>query len=170
MSPTYLQSEPATSVEFVDAGEIHTVVQKVTDHPMSEMASVFDSTFQAMGTLLGSGSIRPVGPGFALHRRRPTDTATFEVGLPVDAPVAAPHTADNGVVLEPSVIPGGQIARVSHLGPYDGLPDAWGAFVESITAAGKEMLLPFWEVYVTEPTPDTDPSALRTDLFALVRG
>lgn len=137
---------------------------------MSDMATVFDSTFEAIGPMIGDGSIRPIGSGFALHHRQPTETATFEVGLPVDTPMATSQAADNGVVLEASTIPGGQIARVSHTGPYDDLPEAWGAFVQAITDAGKNILLPFWEVYVTEPMPDGDPSTLRTDLFALIRG
>lgn len=170
MSHTYSQSDPATDVEFQNAGEIHTVVQKVIDHPMSDMATMFDSTFEAIGPLIGDGSIRPIGPGFSLHHRQPTETATFEVGLPVDGPVATLSPAENGVELKASTIPGGQIARISHIGPYDTLPEAWGAFVQAIAAAGKEILLPFWEVYVTEPTPDGDPATLRTDLFALVQG
>ena len=35
----------------------------------------------------------------------------------------------------------------------------------AVIADGREPAFPFWEVYVTEPTPDADPASLRTDLF-----
>ena len=35
----------------------------------------------------------------------------------------------------------------------------------SVVAAGRAPAFPFWEVYVTEPTPDVDPGSMRTDLF-----
>ena len=34
-----------------------------------------------------------------------------------------------------------------------------------VAAAGETPELPFWEVYVTEPSPEMDPADLRTDLF-----
>ena len=39
-----------------------------------------------------------------------------------------------------------------------------------IVAADKAPAFPFWEVYVTEPSPDMDPATLRTDLVTLVTG
>jgi effector-binding domain-containing protein len=39
------------------------------------------------------------------------------------------------------------------------------------TWIGEQDLIPsrvFWEVYLTEPTPDTDPADLRTELDWLV--
>lgn len=168
MQPNYFHDEPATNVEFRQVGEIPTIVQKATDHPMTDMAEIFDSTFSALMPMLQNGEIQPTGPGFALHYRQPTDTATFGVGLPVDTPLDSARSTETGVVLEPETIPGGQIARYSHIGSYDGLPDAWGTFMEGIIAAGKQPALPFWEIYVTEPTPDTDPATLRTDLVTLI--
>lgn len=170
MNQSYSHHEPTTTVEFMEAEEVHTVVRKATDHPMSDMASVFDSTFEALFPELDAVGIRPAGPGYALHYRAPTDTATFDVGIPVDRPLTGARSAESGVIVEPSTIPGGRIARISYIGPYDGLPEAWEGFVDAITSAGLELTFPTWEMYVTEPTPDTDPSTLRTDLYALVTG
>ncbi len=165
---SYLQSEPRSDVEIFDVPAVSTVVQKVTDQPLSVMAEVFDSTFTALFPLLESRGITPTGPGFSLHHRMPDETATFEVGIPVDRPLDGEVTADNGVVFSPSTLPAGHIATVSHLGPYDGLSDAWGAFLQRVSDGGSRPQLPFWEVYVSEPGPEADPATLRTDLYTVI--
>lgn len=166
--PPYFLAGPRTEVEFLDAPEAATVVHKVTDHPLTDMATVFDRAFSALFPLLAARGVQPVGPGFSLHRRMPTDTATFEVGAPVDRPLDGIVTTDSGVALEPSTLPGGPVGIVSHLGAYERLGDAWGAFMGAVAAADKRPDLPFWEIYVTEPSPGADPESLRTDLVTKV--
>lgn len=166
----YLNAEPTNGAEFLEVEAFPTIVQKATDHPMSEMATVFDSTFSEIGPLMATSGIAPVGPAIALFHRMPTDTSTFEAGFPVSKPLEESHTTDAGIVVEASELPGGTIARYSYIGPFDGLGDAWTKFGSEIEAAGKKMELPFWEVYVTEPHPDGDPSKLRTDLVTRVSG
>lgn len=168
MNQAYLHSEPASTIEFLEVHEIQTIVQRVTDYPMAEMAAIFDSTFEALFPLLEAEGIQPTGPAFSLHHRQPTDTATLEVGMPVNKLLRSSRSMESGAILEPSTLPGGIIARISHIGAYDQLPTAWGEFMESIVAAGKQPKFPLWEVYVSEPTPEMDASTLRTDLIALV--
>lgn len=165
----YFMSDPVAEVEFITVDAYPTVVRKVTDYPMSEMSSIYDSTFSALIPALTREDIRPAGPAFDLHRRMPTDTATFELGFPVSRALDRTVTEEPGIILEPSILPGGTIARISYIGPYDGLPNAWGLFMEAIAAAGEETVLPFWQIYVTEPKPDGDASQLRTDLVILVK-
>ncbi|AGF71525.1 GyrI-like domain-containing protein [Corynebacterium halotolerans] len=166
--PSYLHAEPRTAVEFLEITRVPTVVRKMTDHPMSDMAAVFDSTFTALFPLLEVEGIKPVGPAFSLHHRMPTETSTFEVGVPVDRLLAEAVTTDSGVVLESSSLPGGSIATVSHLGPYDDLGEAWDEFTGRVMDGGAAPQLPFWEVYVTEPGPGADPASMRTDLYTMV--
>ncbi|VXB27817.1 GyrI-like domain-containing protein [Citricoccus sp. K5] len=166
-SPYYL-AEPYTEVTVLEVPPVTTVVQAVTDSPMASMAEVFDSTFSALFPALGAHGLQPVGPAFSLHTRMPTDTVDMEVGLPVDRPLAEPVTAGTGITLASSELPGGRIAIVSHLGAYDGLGDAWGTFMQAVAEAGHQPALPFWEIYVTEPSPDQDPAAMRTDLVTLL--
>lgn len=162
----YLHTDPITDIEFLEVPEVHTVIANFTDHPMTDMASAFDATFRALFPALAAHGLTPAGPAFALHYRMPTDTATFEVGVPVNAALDNEFTTDAGVTLTPSTLPAGSVARVSHLGPYERLGESWGTFMQSIAASGTQPSLPFWEVYVTEPTPDTDPATLRTDLYS----
>jgi effector-binding domain-containing protein len=165
----YYLAEPHSEVEFIDVESYDTVVQKVTDYPVAQMADVFDKTYSTLFPLLAARGIAPVGPAFALYHRLIDELATFEVGIPVDRPLEAAETTDSGVVIEPSKLPGGTIARISHFGPYDKLGEAWESFMEAVTVAGRLPDLPFWEFYITEPGPDVDPATLRTDLVTKIR-
>lgn len=168
MTAQHFPKEPIKELEIVEVEEQPTVVRKVVDHPMSDMASVFDSTFSNLFPALASQGISPTGPALSIHHRMPTDTATFDVGMPVDKGLSEPVATEAGFTLESSSLAAGRIARISHIGSYDGLGDAWGAFMEAVVAAGEKPAFPFWEVYVTEPSPDMDPATLRTDLVTLL--
>lgn len=166
---SYLNAGPWAEVTFLEAPEIPTVVNVAHDYPMAEMASLFDTTFSALFPAMGSHGLHPAGAPFSLHHRMPTDTCDLEVGIPVDRALDGPVTTPAGITLTPSVLPAGRIAVVSYLGAYDGLGPAWGDFMGAVVAAGEQPDLPFWEIYVTEPTPDTDPATLRTDLVTRLR-
>ncbi|MCA9834091.1 MAG: hypothetical protein KC435_09105 [Thermomicrobiales bacterium] len=166
----YFLSDPVNEVKFIVVDAYPTVVRKVVDYPMRDMTSIYDSTFSVLFPALSREGLHPIGPAFDIHFRMPTDTATFELGFPVNNALDKTLTEASGIVLEPSTLPGGTIARISAFGPYDNLPQAWGAFMEAIAAAGKEPILPFWQIYVTEPSPALDPRLLRTDLVTLVKG
>jgi effector-binding domain-containing protein len=164
----YFLGGPYRELTVLDAPEVPTVVNVAKDYPMGRMAEIFDSTFTALFPALGDQGIQPVGPAFALHTRMPTDTVDFEVGIPVDRPLQRATNSDAGVTLSPSRLPGGRIAIVSHLGSYDGLGEAWGRFMQAVADSGNQPALPFWEIYVSEPSPEADPSRLRTDLVTLL--
>ena len=169
MPVTYFRHEPWTEVTYLDeVAESPTVVQAAYDHPMAQMRTLFDSTFQAIFPALDELGLRPVGPAFSLHYRIPRETCDLEVGVPVDRALAAPLSTDTGVTITPSVLPAGRIAVVTHLGSYADLGDAWGRFMNQIAADGYQPVFPFWELYVTEPTQDTDSATLRTDLVTRV--
>jgi hypothetical protein len=42
--------------------------------------------------------------------------------------------------------------------------------MQAVTDSGNQPALPFWEIYVTEPSPEADPSTMRTDLVTLLAG
>lgn len=164
MTQLYLTDAARPEPTVLSVPEVPTAVVRATNHPMSEMTSLFDGTFSALFPSLAAAGIAPVGPAFSLHHRIPTDTSDLEIGVPIDRPLAAPIEA-GGVRIEPGVLPGGDVAAVSYLGGYDGLGEAWGAFMGAVAESGRPPAFPFWEVYVTEPTPDLDPATLRTDLY-----
>lgn len=166
--PYYLDA-PATDVEFLQVKEVPTIVLKVRDHPMDHLSDVFDTAYSAVMTHAADMGVSLSGPPFALYTSMPTNVVSLEAGVPVDRQLAEAFPTEEGIVIEPSVLPGGTIARMTYFGGYDGLPDAWGIFMQALAAEGKQPDLPFWEIYVSEPGPDVDPATLRTDLVTKIR-
>ena len=66
-------------------------------------------------------------------------------------------------------LPGGRVATVTHMGPYDELPQTWAALTEWMGAQGLQPAGAPWEVYVTDPGAEPDQSKWRTDIFFPVR-
>jgi len=112
---------------------------------------------ELMSTIAAQG-IAPTGPWFTHHRRRPTDTFDFEISVPVSAPVAA-----SGRV-QPGTWPAMKVARTFYQGPYEGLADAWGEFMDWIEAHGHTRAEDLYERYLTGPEANPDPASWRTEL------
>ncbi|WP_282070468.1 GyrI-like domain-containing protein [Janibacter hoylei] len=161
-TPTYLRP-PHEGVSYLVTQQIPTVVRLAQDVAPDGMPAIFDETFAALVPALAEAGVQIAGPAISLHHRMPGATMTFEAGFPVAAPLDGQLEA-GGITFLPSSMPATQVATVSHLGGYDGLGDAWGRLMQQVAADGHQPALPFWEVYVTEPSPDMDPATLRTDL------
>jgi len=56
-----------------------------------------------------------------------------------------------------------RMAPVYH-GPYEGLPAAWGEFMEWIAANGYKPAEDLWECYTAGPHTSPDPTTWRTEL------
>lgn len=161
----YLNTDPLTTTDTLDVAEVPTAVVVFEDYPLSEMSLAFDSAFQVLRRVLRQVGVQTSGPSFSLHHRLPTDTATFELGVPVDKPLDQEIATSNGLTVKASTLPGGRVARISHIGSYDELGEVWGTFMQAITDSDKDPAFPFWEVYITQPSPDVDPAEMRTDLY-----
>ena len=86
-----------------------------------------------------------------------------EIGAEVNAPFA-----EQGELVR-SATPGGTIASVTHLGPYDRLGAAHQAVQDWCKARNHRLAGPKWEIYDHWQSEwDTDPSRIRTDVFYLV--
>lgn len=146
-----------TTIPEADTAVVRGVV------PTSELPSFFDRSFSALGAAMPQLGARPSGPAFAYYLRPPEVTSELEVGFPVDGPV------QGGGDVVPSRLPGGRVATVVHQGGYDGLGDSWRRLQEWVAQQGLSPAPGFWEVYLTEPTPDGDPAANRTALYLRLR-
>lgn len=160
--------EPRAALELVDTAEVTTAVVTATGYPMAELRTLFDTAFSGLFPVLGQRGVHPAGPAFALYHRMPDDTVDIEVGVPIEVDLGDPAELEDGFTVEQSRIPAGRVAAISHLGGYDGLGQAWDEFMAAVERSGASPRLPFWEVYVTEPSPETDPATMRTDLFTFV--
>jgi effector-binding domain-containing protein len=60
-------------------------------------------------------------------------------------------------------------ATTIHMGPYDELPDAYGAIEQWIEAEGLISAGPAWESYITDPSEYPDPKDWKTEVFWPIR-
>ena len=145
------------------------VVVRVEDWPMARIHEIFDATFTALGQAISQGKFTPTGPAFARYDAPPTDTATMEIGFPVNNGLTEDIAAGDFTISNSS-LPQSRIAITKHRGGYDGLPQAWEDFLAEIHKSGMEFGAPSWEAYDTMPTPETDPADLITGLAVPVTG
>jgi effector-binding domain-containing protein len=87
-----------------------------------------------------------------------------EVSIEVGVQVATPFESQGHVVC--SAIPGGTVATVVHLGPYQKLPEAHTAVREWCAEHGHPLAGPNWEIYGHWTD---NPNELRTDVFYLLQ-
>lgn len=125
---------------------------------------------QAMGTLFGEvhGYIQQsgeqaTGMPLAIYHSPPGSTVELECAMPVAKAMTGAGRVRAGE------LPAGTAVTVTHVGPYDDLPQTWGALTEWIKSQGLEASAAPWEVYVTDPGAEPDASKWRTDIFFPVR-
>jgi effector-binding domain-containing protein len=103
------------------------------------------------------------GRHVAVYRCRPGGMVDVEVGAEVGEPFAG-----SGEVTG-SATPAGEVATVTHFGPYGGLGAAHRAIVDWCKANGRTAAGENWEVYGHwVPAWNQDPSQIRTDVFYLL--
>ncbi len=123
-----------------------------------EMREVFGACVGELLAAIQAQGIAPAGPVFTHHLRRPTDTFDFELCVPVATPVTAAGR------VQPGTWPAMRVARTIYHGPYEGLPEAWGDFMDWMDAQGLQQAEDLWEGYVTGPHSEPDPAGWRTEL------
>ena len=150
-------TEP-TVVELVERPTA--VIPGVVD--AASLPQFFDRAFPTLAQVVATQGAAIAGPAFAFYRRPPGADVDLEVGFPTAAPV------EPAGEVRPGVLPGGRAAHLVHLGSYDHLAASWDRLTTWAVEEGLSPAESFWEVYVTQPTPDGDPARMRTDLFCLV--
>lgn len=151
-------NEPLAEPILLTVADEPTVVIRHHGVTVADLPNLFDAGFTA---LAASGAALS-GPPFAIYRGDPAAVFDMEIGFPVAAPLPAP--VEGSVTVEPDTLPSGPALALSHIGSYDTLGESWGRLAAEAAARGFTPTL-FFEVYVSDPTPETDPATLRTDLF-----
>jgi effector-binding domain-containing protein len=123
-----------------------------------EITDFFDRSFSVLAEAIAAQGVAPTGPAFGLYRGIPDATIDVAVGFPTNRAIEPDGSAEAGE------LPGGRVARVLHAGGFDGLGEAWQRLGGWIAEQGLTPSETYWEVYLTEPSPDMDPADLRTEL------
>jgi effector-binding domain-containing protein len=124
----------------------------------SEIQKVMGPGYGELMATLASQGVIPAGRWFAHHLKMDPKLFDFELGVPVNQPVAAAGRVTTGQ------LPAATVARTIYHGPYEGLSSAWAEVNVWSAAQGRTAGPSLWETYLTDPTPGSDPAAWRTEL------
>jgi effector-binding domain-containing protein len=125
--------------------------------PREEIQSVMGPGIGELMATIAAQGITPTGPWFSHHLRMAPDIWDFEISVPVSAPVVAAGR------VRPSQWPAMKVARTVYQGPYEGLADAWGEFLDWIDANGYTPAPDLYECYIAGPESSPDPANWRTE-------
>ena len=145
-TPQIIQTTPLTTAR------IHLTLSR------EEMPKVFGACVGELIAGIQAQGIQPVGPIFTHHLRRPADTFDFDLCVPVATPVAAAGR------IQPGEWPAMRVARTIYRGPYEGLAEGWGEFMDWIEKNDHREADDLYECYVTGPHSDPDPATWQTEL------
>lgn len=117
--------------------------------------------YRQVETVIGRSEVDFAGPPFARIRLLDEADASFEIeaGFPVN------RTASGEGDVVASTLPGGTVAVVTHIGPYDRMIPAYRALQEWIAAEDGTPEGAPWEVYYSDPHQQPDPETWRTDII-----
>lgn len=88
------------------------------------------------------------------------DVSGPELDVEVGLPIVAPVPGKGNVICKP--LPAGPAAVTWHIGSYEELGNAHAALAEWARANGRTAAGGSWEVYISDPSDDDDPSGWRT--------
>ena len=125
--------------------------------PREEIQSVMGPGIGELMAAIAAQGITPAGPWFNHHLSVAEDKWDFEISVPVSAPIVAAGR------VKPSQWPAMKVARTVYHGPYEGLGDAWGEFLDWITANGHTPAPDLYECYIVGPESSPDPANWRTE-------
>jgi len=123
---------------------------------VQDLPQLFGKVYGAIMQYLGELGEQPAGMPFAAYYNMDMQNLDVEIGFPV-----ARKFAGKGEV-QPSEFPGGKLATVWHIGPYDQCGPAYEALTQWIKDHGYETTGVAYELYLSGP--ETPPEEIRTQI------
>jgi effector-binding domain-containing protein len=124
----------------------------------TEIGPWLGKTYGAIAGLLADQHAGPAGPPFARYHILGEGRSEVEAGFPAAMPIEG-----NGDI-QPSELPGRQVAVTIHIGPYDAMQPACQALLSWVSEHGRELAGDSWEVYLSDPATEPDPATWRTQI------
>jgi AraC family transcriptional regulator len=120
--------------------------------------------FRRLGEIAGPAGLisRATGPMLGIYRDDPMATAERDLRSAAAIPVSEGETIPAGLIEER--LEEGRYACVLHVGPYEGLPEAWAGAAQAFLSSGhRRRQGPSLEIYLNDPT-HVKPDALQTEI------
>lgn len=134
--------------------------------PRSGIAAAIAEVLPLVFRYAQGHEIAVVGPPFVRYIDPDPDRMTYEPGMPIATRVdeAVGKEAREAEGLSLGLLPGGLVATTVHIGPYEGLHEAYRAIEQWMTEEGMTPAGKPWESYLTDPSSVPDPSEWRTEV------
>ncbi len=126
--------------------------------PRSKIQEVMGPARSELMDAIADQEVTVTGPWFTHHLRMDPEVFDFEVCVPIAGEIVAVGR------VKPSQLPATKVARTIYRGPYEGLGEAWGKFMEWIESNGHTPRDDLWECYLHGPEMNSDPTTWQTQL------
>lgn len=120
-------------------------------------AKIAEFLSEAWGYVQQKGG-RIVGPPFTRFHGAHDGAVDLEGGVPVE------NALPPGGRIQAGELPGGEAVVTTHVGPYDGLPEARAALEAWTKSAGRKAAGPAWQAYWTDPGEVKDSAKWQTEV------
>ncbi len=148
-------------VEIHDLHPLDTAVVRV-EATVTGLQAVIPDGLREVATAMAAAGVELAGPPFTRYLDWGPERAVVEVGFPVWR--AAPQVGRVG----PGRLPGGRVASIIHVGPYDAIDHAYAHLRTWLSSRGHGETGPMWEVYWSDPETDPNPAGWRTEILVPV--
>ncbi len=127
---------------------------------------VFAQAYGEIGAFMKSKDLKQNGAPFAIYFKYDTLTmfALMDIGIPIDKAV---EKGKGRVRYEK--VPPQEVIIAHYFGPYEKMAKAYWVLDQSIKEAGKHQTSGPWEIYISDPMTEKDPSKLQTDILFPVK-
>ena len=124
--------------------------------PRDQMQAFFSESYGRLFHLIGPDGVTVAGAPYGRFRGMPSDPIDVEAGIPVTEP-----TESSGDIVA-GVLPATEAVEAIHVGPYDTLPETYGEIIQWLTEHNLVPAYESWEMYLTDPMQEPDPSKWQT--------
>jgi effector-binding domain-containing protein len=130
-----------------------------THAAVQDLPRLFGESYGAIMQYLGELGEQPAGMPFAAYYNY-TDMDMQNLDIEIGFPVA--HGIAGRGEIHASEFPGGKLASVMHVGPYDQCGPAYDTLTQWVKEQGYEATGVAYELYFSEPT--TPPEETKTEI------
>jgi len=148
---------PSSKIELRVLTSHHTaaVRETVTQDGLTE---ALGHMFQSVKEALSRQGVEPDGSPFARYH-------TFGEEIDLEAGVVVSSAIQPDGVVKPGELPAGPAAIAVHAGPYEGLAATYDAIDRWIKGTGRTASGGPWEIYLTDPSAEPDPTKWLTEII-----
>lgn len=129
---------------------------------LAEIGPWVSAAFGRVAAALASQRIQPTGPPYVRYFPLGDRRFRVEAGFPVQQRI------DSQADVTPATLPAGPVLVTVHAGSYDSVSESYERIDSWASERGVTTSSSPWEVYLTDPSANPDPSTWRTEVFVPV--